>query len=93
MTNSEVEKLVTTKINEYFNNKRGTVPDDYAKDAWYSACTAGVFDGSDPRMFTSREQMAVVMYRLGLFKQLKCPENADFSTVVAGKFTTTLGTK
>lgn len=93
MTNSEVEKLINSKIDAYFAAKNGTVPSDYARDGWFSACTAGVFDGSNPKAYPSREQIAVVLNRLGVFPQLTCPENADFSTVVAGKFTETLGTK
>ena len=93
MTNSEVERMIEEKVAAKIANQQGTIPSPYALDAWYSACMAGVFDGSNPKAFPTREQIAVVLNRLGEFPQLKCPADADFSTVIPGKFADTLGKK
>lgn len=93
MTNSEVEKLINQKIAAAaVGGTSGTTPADWAKDAWFSACMAGVFDGSNPLQYPNRQQIAVVLNRLGAFPQLKCPEDADFSKVVPGQFKETLKT-
>ena len=85
MTNSEVEKLIEQKINAS-KPKEDTIPGNVFKDAWYSACKNGIFDGSKPHGNLTREQAAIVLGRLGLFEIEKCPENFDFSKVVPGKF-------
>ena len=90
MTNSEVEALINKRISEASIGREGTNPSDYARDAWFSACMAGIFDGSNPGKYPTREQVAVVLNRLGEFPQLICPADADFSQVVAGKFKETL---
>ena len=91
MTNSEVEKLISEKISAAaVGGTTGTIPSDYARDGWFSACMKGCFDGSNPKRFITREQVAVVLNRLGVFPQLTCPADADFSKVVAGQFKETL---
>lgn len=40
----------------------------WAKDAWKKACDKGVFDGTAPQGPITREQVAVVLDRLGLIK-------------------------
>lgn len=89
MTNSEVESLISQKITAAIS-PTGTVPSNYARDGWFSACMAGCFDGSNPKKLITREQISVVLNRLGVTPQLTCPEDADFSQVVPGKFKTTL---
>lgn len=42
------------------------VPSDYATDAWSKATAKGVLDGTRPREALTREQLAVVLSRLGL---------------------------
>ena len=96
MTNSEVEKLVEEKVNSAVSaalsaaKAPGPVPSNWAKDYWYSACVAGLLDGSNPTADMTREQAATLMINQGLAPLQKCPEGADFSTVVAGKFSETL---
>ena len=90
MTNSEVTKLINESVSAALNGQLGTEPSSYARDGWFSACMKGCFDGSNPRKYITREQTAVVLNRLGVFPQLKCPEDADFSQVVPGQFKETL---
>ena len=95
LKNSEVEAMIEKKVNEAIVKLKetGPVPDNWARDDWYAACMNGTFDGSHPKGVSTREQLATVMVKAGLIPAKKCPENADFSTVVAGKFEETLGTK
>ena len=90
MTNSEVTKLINESVSTALNGQLGTEPSSYARDGWFSACMKGCFDGSNPKKYITREQTAVVLNRLGVFPQLKCPEDADFSQVVPGQFKETL---
>ena len=91
MTNSEVEKLISEKISAAaIGGTAGTDPSTYARDGWFSACMFGAFDGSNPKRYITREQVAVVLNRVGAFPQLTCPADADFSEVVAGQFKETL---
>ena len=91
MTNSEVEKLIDQKIKANAGaDLSGPDPSSYARDAWFSACMAGVFDGSNPKTSITREQTALVLNRIGAFKQLRCPADADFTKVIAGQFKETL---
>lgn len=90
MTNSEVTKLINESVSTALNGQLGTEPSSYARDGWFSACMKGCFDGSNPKKYITREQTAVVLNRLGVFPQLKCPEDADFSQVVPGHFKETL---
>ena len=85
MTNSEVEKLIEEKIAASVA-KSDSIPGDVFKDAWFSACKKGIFDGSRPHGHLTREQAAIVLGRIGLFEIEKCPDNFDFSKVVPGKF-------
>ena len=41
-------------------------PSLWAATAWSNACAKGIFDGTDPQGSLTREQAAVVLYRLGL---------------------------
>ena len=90
MTNSEVTKLINESVSAALSGQLGTDPSSYARDGWFSACMKGCFDGSNPKKYITREQTAVVLNRLGVFPQLKCPEDADFSQVVPGQFKETL---
>ena len=45
---------------------RGQDADPWAKDVWDKAVAAGVLDGTNPRAPFTREQAAMVFYRLGL---------------------------
>ena len=90
MTNSEVTKLINESVSAALNGQLGTEPSSYARDGWFSACMKGCFDGSNPKKYITREQTAVVLNRLGVFPQMKCPEDADFSKVVPGQFKETL---
>ena len=90
MTNSEVTKLINESVSAALSGQLGTEPSSYARDGWFSACMKGCFDGSNPKKYITREQTAVVLNRLGVFPQLKCPEDADFSQVVPGQFKETL---
>lgn len=44
-------------------------PDDWAKEAWDKARAAGVLDGTRPRDNVTRQELAVVLARLGLSPQ------------------------
>lgn len=48
--------------------KPGHEPSDYAKTAWKKAMDKGVFDGTNPKNNVTREQLAVILDRLGLIK-------------------------
>lgn len=41
---------------------------DWAKEAWEAAVDAGIFDGTKPQAFLTREQAAAVLARMGKLK-------------------------
>jgi N-acetylmuramoyl-L-alanine amidase len=55
----EVLEKVDTKSNE---------PSEWAKDAWEKAVAQKIFDGTDPQGSVTREQLAVILVRLGIIK-------------------------
>lgn len=54
---NEVNKMITVNSNE---------PSDYAKESWEKLKAAGATDGSNPKGNATREQIAVMLDRLGL---------------------------
>lgn len=86
MTNTEVLALIEEKaktiadarIANYFSELSGTVPSSWADQVWYSACKAGILDGSSPRGYFTREMYAAVATRLGDVELLEVPEDFDF---------------
>ena len=68
----EEEKEVTqaefdAKMGAWLLAQAGKTVSAYAKGSWDKAVKAGIFDGSAPRGFLTREQCAVVMDRAGVF--------------------------
>ena len=61
----DVKYLINTKHQEP-EFKVGHEPSDYAKTAWKKVIEKGVFDGTNPKNTVSREQLAVILDRLGL---------------------------
>lgn len=55
----EVLEEVDTKSNQ---------PSEWAKDAWKKAVKQKVFDGTDPKGNLTREQLALILVRLGVIK-------------------------
>lgn len=85
MTNSDIEKLVAEKTNAavqtYLSTLNGSEPDSWAAQAWYSATKAGLFDGSNPKMYMTREQYALVESRKGTFPMLEVPANINWDAI------------
>ena len=86
MTNSEVKALIKSEVEakanemipQYLASLQGSVPSSWAAQAWYSAAKAGVFDGSNPLMYITREQVATVLMRTGQIKALPVPSDIDW---------------
>ena len=86
MKNSEVQAMIKQEVAaqtngvvaNYLASLNGSTPSSWAESAWYSACQAGKFDWSNPKMYMTREQVATVMMRNGDFDKLDLPENFDF---------------
>lgn len=64
MTKEEVISI----IKEYEAQKAKATASAWASDAWLKAKRKGVFDGTAPRSEATREQVALVLDRLGLLK-------------------------
>ncbi len=60
------DKEFTAYLNRYLAAKGTQQPHDYAKDAWQAATDAGIVDGTKPQSPLTREQLAVILQRLGL---------------------------
>lgn len=60
------DKEFTAYLNRYLATKGTQQPHDYAKDAWQAATDAGIMDGTKPQSPLTREQLAVILQRLGL---------------------------
>ena len=60
------DKEFAAYLNRYLANKGTQQPHDYAKDAWQAAADAGIMDGTKPQSPVTREQLAVILQRLGL---------------------------
>lgn len=55
----EIARIVTRRIEK----KKNDTPSDWAASAWSLCCSAGIFDGTDPRGPVTREMLAVVLTR------------------------------
>ena len=64
MTKEEVIKI----IEEYEAEKAKKAVSSWAKTAWAEAKANGILDGTAPQSGTTREQIAVILSRLGLLK-------------------------
>ena len=53
-------------MDRYLATKANQQPHPYATEAWAAAKAAGIMDGSRPQAALSREQLAVILQRLGL---------------------------
>ena len=60
------DKEFAAYLNRYLAAKGTQQPHDYAKDAWQAAVDAGIVDGTKPQSSLTREQLAVILQRLGL---------------------------
>lgn len=82
LTNSEVlaaiDSAVESKINSILSGT-GNVPSDWAKQYWYSACLAGLLDGTRPLGYVTREQIATILTTAGLCPKKDVPAGFDFS--------------
>ena len=89
MTNSEVKALIKSEVEakanemipQYLASLQGSTPSSWAAQAWYSAAKAGVFDGSNPLMYITREQVATVLMRTGQIKALPVPSDIDWEAL------------
>ena len=72
------DSIVDARIKAILNGE-GNVPSDWAKDFWYSACKAGLMDGTRPTGYITREQEATILTASGHCEKLKTPEGFDFS--------------
>lgn len=86
MTNSEVKAYIEETVKSTIDSKvssilngNGNVPSDWAKDYWYSACKAGLMDGTRPTGYITREQEATILVASGECPKLKAPDGFDFS--------------
>jgi len=57
------------KKEETAAEKKLDAPSPWAAEAWQLAIQAGLLDGTAPQQFLTREQLAVVLQRLGLLKK------------------------
>lgn len=82
LTNTElmaaIDSAVESKISSILNGE-GNVPSDWAKQFWYSACKAGLMDGTRPKGYTTREQIATILTTSGHCPKLDVPTGFDFS--------------
>ena len=57
MTKQELEQLIEEKINKKLSGE-GQEPSNWAKKSWAQATAEGSVDGSRPKGYTTREQVA-----------------------------------
>ncbi len=57
MTKQELEQLIEEKINKKLSGE-GQEPSNWAKKSWAQATAEGIVDGSRPKGYTTREQVA-----------------------------------
>lgn len=55
----EIARIITRRIEK----KTKDTPSEWAASAWSLCCSAGIFDGTDPRGPVTREMLAVVLTR------------------------------
>lgn len=60
------DKEFAQYMDRYLAAKANQQPHPYAADAWKAMQTAGITDGSQPQCPLTREQLAVILQRLGL---------------------------
>lgn len=60
------DKEFTAYLNRYQAEKASQKPHPYAAEAWQAATDAGIMDGTKPQIPLTREQLAVILQRLGL---------------------------
>lgn len=60
------DKEFTAYLNRYQAEKANQKPHPYAAEAWQAATDAGIMDGTKPQSSLTREQLAVILQRLGL---------------------------
>ena len=60
------DKEFTAYLNRYQAEKANQNPHPYAAEAWQAATDAGIMDGTKPQSSLTREQLAVILQRLGL---------------------------
>ncbi|MCQ5130874.1 glycoside hydrolase family 25 protein [Butyricicoccus faecihominis] len=66
MTQEEFNRMFDTALNGYLAAQEEKAPSRYAVEAWADAKKQGIMDGTAPRSCATREQLAVVLDRLGL---------------------------
>jgi hypothetical protein len=64
MTKEDVIKI----IQEYEAKKAKKAGSEWAKASWAKAKKKGIMDGSSPKAYATREQIATILDRLGLLK-------------------------
>ena len=62
------DKEFAAYLNRYLAAKANQQPHPYAAEAWSKAKAAGIVDGSKPQCELTREQLGVILQRLGLLK-------------------------
>lgn len=62
------DKEFAAYLNRYLAAKANQQPHPYAAEAWAKAKAAGIVDGSKPQCPLTREQLVVILQRLGLLK-------------------------
>ena len=60
------DKEFAQYMDRYLAAKANQQPHPYAADAWKAMQTAGITDGTKPQCPLTREQLAVILQRLGL---------------------------
>jgi len=72
--NPAIDQKIRTAL-----NGEGNVPSDWAKPYWYSACKAGLMDGTRPKGYITREQEATILVASGHCNLSEPPEDFDFA--------------
>ena len=62
MTEAEVRKIAKDTILKILEGK-SDAPSGWAKDFWEKAVKLGIVDGSNPQGYTTREQVATMLYK------------------------------
>lgn len=62
------DKEFAQYVDRYLAAKANQQPHPYAAEAWAKAKAAGIVDGSKPQCELTREQLVVILQRLGLLK-------------------------
>ena len=89
LTNSEVKAYIDEAVSKAISenvqnmiskaiNGSGNTPSDWAQSYWFSACSAGLLDGTRPGGCMTREQLATVLTAVGHCELKNPPEGFDF---------------